>query len=77
MQGNLQLNQLQVIILSSEASLNSVQDNVSWNLAASGNFSVRSAYQGLKDEPRIKVLIHKVWKMKVPPKMKFFAFLIL
>ena len=69
-----QLGQLQGI-LENQALLDSVQDDAEWTLTTSGVFTVKSMYQGLKDEPYIGQDIHRIWKMKVPPRIKVFGWL--
>lgn len=46
-----------------------------WGLTNSKKFNVSSAYQGMK-ESRYHVFIHRVWKMKVLPRMKVFPWLV-
>lgn len=69
-----QLQQLQSI-LRTQPLLTATQDEVEWSLTTTKEFSVKSMYRGLKGEPESTIRIHKVWKMKVPPRFKVFAWL--
>lgn len=59
LQGSRQLSKLQNIMALPVPTGNS-QDDASWTLMSSGCFSVKSAYQGMKDTPRIKEYIHSL-----------------
>lgn len=63
-------------ILGNQPPLVAGLDSVIWNREASKAFTVKSAYLGLKDQPRFNVGVHRVWRLKVPPRMKVFAWLI-
>lgn len=49
------------------------EDDAVWDLTASGSFTVKSAYQGLRNVPRISVRIHRVWKLRIQPRLKIFG----
>lgn len=70
-----QFEKLQLIISTQDIVLTR-EDEVIWPLTSDGNFSVKSAYKELKNEPRVKVRVHKIWKLTVPPRMKVFAWLV-
>lgn len=70
-----QLPKLQNLILNQQH-LTTDTDDVPQNLTKSGLFTVKSAYVGLKNQPTFIVFIHRVWKMKVPPRMKVFGWLV-
>lgn len=40
-----------------------------------GVFTVKSAYTGLKEGPKIKTTISKIWKVKAQPRIKIFAWI--
>lgn len=62
-------------IIGGQATLNQNQDEVEWDLTKSKEFTVNSAYKELKNESQMQTLIHRVLKMKVPPRMKVFLWL--
>lgn len=51
------------------------KDEIFWNWTTSGSFTVNTAYNYLKEGPRIKMSISKLWKIKAPPRMKIFMWL--
>lgn len=53
-----------------------VQDDVLWNLTSSETLYVRSAYQGITNEPMVTSAIHRIWKMKFPPRIQIFEWLV-
>lgn len=55
-------------------SLRPNQDDESlWRGQSSGAFSVKSAYFTLKNGPRIKCVLSRIWKLNSPPRFKVFA----
>lgn len=65
-----------LMFISNHQQLSSNIDEVVWNLTSTGTFTAKFAYVGLKNQPTFTVYIHRVWKMKVPPRMKIFAWLV-
>lgn len=61
--------------MANQPPLTAAQDDVKWILTSTQQFSVKSMYQKLKEESRNTVIIRKVWKMKVPPRIKIFGWL--
>jgi hypothetical protein len=56
-------------------SLSNEPDKISWIFEKSGRFSVKSVYNGLTKND--SGLYHKkIWKGKIPPKIKFFMWLL-
>lgn len=53
-----------------------MQDNVSWMLQSNKDFSVKSAYLGMKNMPAIGSHTHRIWKFRVAPRIKVFAWLV-
>ena len=51
------------------------QDTILWLLESSKIFTVKSAYKGMKNLPAIATNIHRIWKFKIPPRIKVFAWL--
>lgn len=62
-------------ILRNHPPLSWTQDEVEWSLTSTKEFTVKSLYRGLKGEANNAIQVHKVWKMKVLPRMKVFAWL--
>ena len=67
--------QFQALLIEQRNSSNSQEDDAWWNLAASGAFSVKSAYKAFKNTPRVITSVKKIWKLKVPPRMQIFGWL--
>ncbi|XP_078179612.1 uncharacterized protein LOC144573737 [Carex rostrata] len=63
---------LHAILLSSDA-----QDDISWKGTSNGKYTVKSAYLLMKNTPRIQHKVHRVWALKVPPRVKVFGWLML
>lgn len=55
-----------------EVSLNSDPDKVIWGLEKSGRFSVKSLYRHISFGGRIVSSTQKLWKSKLPLKVKIF-----
>ena len=53
------------------------EDGIQWQWADTGMYTVKSAYQRLKDGPRIQTSIHRIWKLLVPPRMNVFGWLLI
>lgn len=69
-----QLSELQTKLLTRPTTI-TINDAVSWRLTTTGEYTVQSAYKRMKDKPTVTTRIHRVWKMKVPPRIKVFAWL--
>lgn len=57
-----------------------IEDGAIWKCLGSGIFSVKSAYitlKTLKNGPMAHTDIHTVWKLKIPPRMQVFAWLMI
>lgn len=57
-----------------------LEDNVIWSLWPGGKFSVKSCYKGLRKleeedevDPESKEVAIRIWKSKVPSKIKIFG----
>jgi hypothetical protein len=52
------------------------EDNLLWKLESNGSYSVKSLYVVVNFRGILHVYVHKVWDIKVPPKIHFFMWLI-
>lgn len=55
--------------------LTTEQDRISWKWVQKGVFKVKIAYFAMKDGPRIRTDVRKIWKLKAQPRMKVFEWL--
>lgn len=53
------------------------QDDAVWKMDEKGFFTVSSAYRILQKGPHISSSIHRIWKFRVPPRFKTFAWLLI
>lgn len=65
-----------------QAATNEVRDQMNgevnqlvWKWSATGQFSVKMAYLALKEGPTVKSNLNRIWKIKIPPRMRVFAWL--
>ena len=54
-----------------------VNDVVLWQWEKNKNFTVRSFYKGIEDFPMNMDSINRIWKIKAPPRVKIFIWLML
>jgi hypothetical protein len=66
----------EIVQIAKTLSLNNDQDALVWKLEANGIFSVKSMYAVVNFRGILPVSVHSVWKIKVPPKIHFFLWLI-
>jgi hypothetical protein len=52
-------------------------DDAMWKGHPTGLFTVKSAYYVLKNGPRIKSKLHRLWKLPAPPRFRIFGWLLL
>ena len=55
--------------------LTTEQDRISWKWDQKGVFTVKIAYFAMKDGPRIRTDVRKIWKLTAQLRMKVFAWL--
>ncbi|KAJ4768712.1 RNA-directed DNA polymerase (reverse transcriptase)-related family protein [Rhynchospora pubera] len=51
-------------------------DNISWKWSSTGNFSVSSTYVTLSSAGKHTAQFYSFWKLKMPPSIQFFTFLL-
>ena len=56
--------------------LNGEEDNILWKFESKGVFSVRSMYAVINFRGITPTHVHALWKIKVPPKIHFFLWLV-
>jgi hypothetical protein len=66
----------EIVQIAQTLSQNDKQDTLIWMIEANGLFSVKSMYVIINFRGVTPVNIHSVWKIKVPPKIHFFLWLI-
>lgn len=54
-----------------------IPDDAIWKGTEQGEFTVQSAYYNLKNVPTINSPVHKIWKLKAPPRFKIFAWMLI
>jgi hypothetical protein len=60
-----------------QTTLTTDQDRARWNWTENGEFTVKSAYEAVKKVPHISNNLHRIWKTKVPPRFKVFAWIMI
>jgi hypothetical protein len=73
---DLMIKWLEIVQIAQTLNLNNEQDTLIWKFEANGMFSVKSMYVVVNFRGVAPVDIHSVWKIKVPPKIHFFLWLI-
>jgi hypothetical protein len=66
----------EIVQIAQTLSLNNEQDTLVWKFEANGLFSVKSMYTIINFRGVLPISVHSVWKVKVPPKIHFFLWLI-
>ncbi|XP_078150358.1 uncharacterized protein LOC144545680 [Carex rostrata] len=74
-QASQQLSGLLNDIQSDPITLTTRPDNAAWRWEATGEFTVRSAYFASKNTLTTHYDTRRIWKLKVPPRMRVFAWL--
>lgn len=70
-----QLEMLQQVMETNPVTITSEPDSVIWKWDQNGKFTVKSAYWNIKNGPLFKTKIQRIWKLKVPPRIIVFAWL--
>jgi hypothetical protein len=73
---DLMIKWFEIVQITQTLSLNDEQDTLIWKFEANGLFSVKSMYAIINFRGVMPVNVHSVWKIKVPPKIHFFLWLI-
>jgi hypothetical protein len=66
----------EIVQIAQTLSLNNEQDTLVWKFEANGLFSVKSMYAVINFCGVLPISVHSVRKIKVPPKIHFFLWLI-
>jgi hypothetical protein len=73
---NLMLQWLEILQIAQTLQLSSESDTLVWKSEPNGVFSVKSMYAIINFRGVVPVHVHSIWKLKLPPKIHFFLWLL-
>lgn len=76
-QAQQQLTHLRNILASHSVYSCNRQDESIWRPHQHGTFTVKSFYFTFSNTPTIETKLHRIWKLKVPPRFRIFGWLVL
>ena len=56
--------------------LNNEEDQILWTYSSSGKYSVQSLYAIVNHRGVVRIFVHAVWKLNIPPRVQFFLWLL-
>ena len=59
-----------------DVQLNGEDDQIIWSFSSNGKFSVQSLYAVISHHGVKPVFVHAVWKLKIPPRVQIFLWLL-
>jgi hypothetical protein len=72
----LMLQWFEIVQIAQSLSLTTESDTLLWKFEPNGVFSVKSMYAVINFREIMPVHVHYVWKLKIPPKIHFFLWLV-
>jgi hypothetical protein len=67
---------LEILQIAQSLHLTTDSDSLLWKFEPNGVFSVKSMYVVINFRGIVSVQVHSVWKLKIPPKIQFFLWLV-
>jgi hypothetical protein len=67
---------LEILQIAQSLHLTTDSDSLLWKFESNGVFSVKSMYVVINFRGIVSVQVHSVWKLKIPPKIQFFLWLV-
>jgi hypothetical protein len=68
---------LEIVQLASTITFSDVEDSMIWQFSSNGIYSSQSLYKVINHRGVLPVYISAVWKLKIPPRVHFFLWLLL
>jgi hypothetical protein len=67
---------LEILQIAQTLHLSSERDTLVWKFEPNGVFSVNSMYAMINFRGIVPIHVHSIWKLKLPPKIQFFLWLV-